>query len=321
MATAYEFTYNPAFKGEGFDAKGLVGAVETSQKLNALDPSSAKGLEAIVKDFGSPALKGFSEDVRSSLVDGYKARVSGDIQAYALKNLKDGVKFVGGDDRVGHLALFMPCGEERKSKDGVPLSEGDQKYNAIIKTEKAINEMQEAMKTAEGRKKQIDSEFGKTNERDKKLWLERVGEQDILNYRLQRAQEAKLTAVKSYGTIAYIKDAMKVSEDAATEFSKKQKEIATNYQTKVRDLTRNPLIIDHMALAKAKDELQEEMQKIDKKYENRAAKGLFFGGIETPQGLLPGFYQLVIEQQKKIEAEEKKKADEAKKAAEAAGKK
>lgn len=313
MPSTYDLKYVPPKKGDEWKPAVLAGALGKARQLSSLDPSSGKGLESLMNDFLGPEFGNFDAEMRNAALEGYKGMVNSSIGDYVIGNVKDAVSYVGNQHALP-LAMNLPYAK-RKAEEGKELSDSDKKYNAIVSAGDSLKQIAEAVKTKEGKQKELDSEFQGVNEFSKKFWLGLLGADAFIAYRSQKAQRKLQKAIMDYGITAYIKDALAVSEKAEKELSEKANAINEKAKSELEaKVSAGP--ISALEEGKIRDKYSAELAEVKKKYAGlTGARQFLLNGAEEMPGLVPLIEQKYAEEEAKKKAEEEKK----KKAADANG--
>lgn len=310
MASTYDLKYLPPKKGDGWKPETLASAVDKITKLGKLNPRSGKGLETLMNEYLSPELGNFSPEQISAVVENYTSSINSSIGEYVLGNVKDVVSYVGKDS-VLPLAANLPY-SARKPAEGQQLSESDVKYNSIVSAGDSFKKLIGAVKTEDGAKKELDAEFSGTSDFAKSVWINALGPQAFLEYRLKKAEKKLSKAIEDYGLATYIKDAIAISDRAEKEFNEKTQEIINRQKSELEEKAKSGPMTP-MDEGKINDKYDAEISEVRKKYAGlTGAKQSILNGAEGMPGLLNLSLEKYESDKKKKEAEAKKKEAEAK---------
>lgn len=309
----YDIKYNPLTGKDSWNAKAYATDRANASKVSQLDVSTEEGIKGL-ESFVGPVALTITKDEAERAKGVYSRQLDSGATEYIGANLEKAVKYVGEPNALPIILNFSPT--DKRKATGKELSAGDAKYNAAAEAIEKFRKINQQTRTEP--RKALDEELSGINDVSRKFWLNVLGEQGILDYRLRKAQTAATEAVAKYGVTKYLVDSTKLAQTQERDYYAKATEIETQAQKKISELVRarGGLPLSAIESATVSKPFDEKMTKLAKQYAPYV--GVLNAVVNNEQVGLSG---KVLEKYAKVEAENKLVQDYMKAAEKKTGKK
>jgi hypothetical protein len=217
----YNLKYTPLTGKDSWNPKAYVSDRENAEKIADLDLSTEDGLKGL-ESFLGPVVLNIDEDQANRAKKIFQGQLDAGSTDYIVSNIGKVAKYVGEPNVLPAILNFTPT-DKRKAEGDKALSDEDKKYNAAA--EAIENFRKTAKETRANPRKALDDELKGINEISKRFWLQTLGEQGLLDYRIQKVQGAAVKAINEYGTAKYLTESVKIAHSKEREYDEKASKI------------------------------------------------------------------------------------------------